>query len=475
MRQQFGRLALFASAGLALAACTTTGDVTPAYPITQPAAPVNSALPPPPPFRPEPIPVDPAPMTAPTESVTSQPLPPPAAAPIPQEPRIPQPPPYTPPPPPPPPPPPVAAPPTIVTSVTGRVVDAEGAPRMHTVKSGDTVDGIAREFGITRKELADLNDLEPPYNKLALGQKLKGPRSKAKAYVVGQGDTLFAIAQRFKVTQKALLDANNLKAGATIRANQRIILPSGYRDGGPLRRAVAAPVPVAAPYVPPAPPAYTPPPATTYTLPAPPSAPPPAPAAAPRAPAPPPVPAATAPAPSGLPPIGSRPAAAPLPAPAARPTPATAAPIIDSSLPPSDADVVAAGRGRFNWPVKGDTIAGFGPKGPGGQRNDGLNIRAAAGDPVRAAAAGEVVYAGDQVPEFGNLVLIKHADGWVTAYAHLGRADVKMRQMVVQGQQVGAIGMSGGVSEAQLHFEVRYAPTPKDKARPIDPALVLPR
>ena len=137
--------------------------------------------------------------------------------------------------------------------------------------------------------------------------------------------------------------------------------------------------------------------------------------------------------------------------------------------------MIAAGRGRFTWPVKGATIGGFGPRGPGGQRSDGLNIRAAAGDPVRAAAAGEVVYAGDQVPEFGNLVLIKHADGWVTAYGHLGRVDVRMQQKVSQGQQIGQAGTTGGVTEPQLHFEVRYAPSPKDKARPIDPSLVLPR
>jgi murein DD-endopeptidase MepM/ murein hydrolase activator NlpD len=160
-----------------------------------------------------------------------------------------------------------------------------------------------------------------------------------------------------------------------------------------------------------------------------------------------------------------------------RSAPPTSAPaILDSaSAAPSDQDVIAAGRGLFTWPVKGDTIGTFGPSGAGGQRSDGLNIRANAGDPVRAAAGGEVVYAGDQVPEFGNLVLIKHANGWVTAYAHLSRADVKMRQTVVQGQQIGAVGQSGGVSEPQLHFEVRYAPSPKDKARPINPSLVLPK
>ena len=119
-------------------------------------------------------------------------------------------------------------------------------------------------------------------------------------------------------------------------------------------------------------------------------------------------------------------------------------------------------------------ISNFGLKG-GGQRNDGINVRANTGDPVRAAANGEVVYAGDQVPGFGNLVLIKHPEGWTTAYAHLAHVDVKMRQSVTQGQQIGQAGATGGVTEPQLHFEVRYAPTADDKPTAIDPALVLPK
>jgi murein DD-endopeptidase MepM/ murein hydrolase activator NlpD len=132
------------------------------------------------------------------------------------------------------------------------------------------------------------------------------------------------------------------------------------------------------------------------------------------------------------------------------------------------------GKGVFIWPLRGDTLSGFGSK-PGGERNDGLDIRANVGDAVRSAAAGDVVYAGDQVPGFGNLVLIKHADGWVTAYGHLARVDVRMQQKVIQGQQIGQAGVSGGVSEPQLHFEVRYAPNPQERAKPIDPTLVLPR
>ena len=140
----------------------------------------------------------------------------------------------------------------------------------------------------------------------------------------------------------------------------------------------------------------------------------------------------------------------------------------------SDAQVSELGRGRFVWPLQGAIVSDFGPKTPG-QRNDGLNIGAPLGASVRAAAAGDVVYAGDQVPGFGNLVLIKHPDGWVTAYGHLSRVDVKMQQKVTQGQQIGQAGTSGGVTEPQLHFEVRYAPNPLERARPVDPKLVLPK
>jgi murein DD-endopeptidase MepM/ murein hydrolase activator NlpD len=139
----------------------------------------------------------------------------------------------------------------------------------------------------------------------------------------------------------------------------------------------------------------------------------------------------------------------------------------------SDNDIAQAAHGRFVWPVRGDMMARFGPQGVG-RRNDGIDIRASQGTVVKAAASGEVVYAGNQVPGFGNLVLIKHADGWVTAYAHLDQVEVQMKQQVAQGQPLGSVGTSGGATEPELHFEVRFAPTPADKARPVDPVLVLP-
>lgn len=156
-------------------------------------------------------------------------------------------------------------------------------------------------------------------------------------------------------------------------------------------------------------------------------------------------------------------------APANRPMP-----IIASAPPPAALDLASLGRGRFIWPAKGQILSPFGAKGVG-QKNDGLNIAMREGDPVRAAAAGQVVYAGDQVPSFGNLVLVKHDGGWVTAYAHMGRITVKNNDTIAQGQQLGIGGQTGAVVQPQLHFEVRYAASPMDKAAPLDPTLVLPR
>jgi murein DD-endopeptidase MepM/ murein hydrolase activator NlpD len=145
-----------------------------------------------------------------------------------------------------------------------------------------------------------------------------------------------------------------------------------------------------------------------------------------------------------------------------------------ASGPASDADVSTAGRGRFVWPLKGAILSPFGDRGPG-QRNDGLDISASTGESVVAAAGGEVVYAGSSIPGFGNLVLVKHPGGWVTAYAHLDRIEVRMRDEVSQGEEIGQAGQTGVVDRPELHFEVRYAPDPSEKARPVDPTLVLPQ
>ncbi|CAN5583048.1 cell division endopeptidase DipM [soil metagenome] len=346
---------------------------------------------------------------------------------------------------------------TTTVSVTGSVIEVAGPRRTYTVKSGDAIDAIARGLDTTRADLVEDNKLKPPY-RIKPGQKLKGPATTAKAYVANSGDTLSNIAKRFNVKPAALADENDIRVGSSIKKGQKLRLPSGYKDKGPLKTTVTTAAPAPPRPVTPAP-IYTPS-TPTQTAPAPytPTGPGPSPSPRPY------TPPLTSSYPRPSAPVSAQPVT----------PPPSSGQIIGSSPPPTEAEITAAGRGRFVWPLQGATISDFGPKGTG-QRNDGVNIRAAAGTPVRAAAAGEVVYAGNQVPGFGNLVLVKHADGWVTAYAHLSSTEVKMRQQVAQGATLGAVGQTGGVSEPQLHFEVRYAPTPKDKARPVDPGLVLPR
>ncbi|WP_297508219.1 LysM peptidoglycan-binding domain-containing protein [uncultured Caulobacter sp.] len=342
---------------------------------------------------------------------------------------------------------------TTTLSVTGSVITVDGPRPIHTVRSGDTLSSIARKFDVSVGDLADDNNIKAT-KPLRPGQKIKGPPSDRKAYVAQTGDNLTEIAKRFNVSVKSLAAENGLRATAAIKKGQKIRLPEGYKDKGPIRvtTSVAAARPtetqnsyakVETPTSAPSRPAYTPP-------------------ANPGGPVP------YAPSGNSYPRPSAPVAAQPV-------SPSTGSrPIIESSAAPTEAEIIASGKGKFAWPVRGEIISDFGVKGAG-QRNDGLDIRAPQGAPVLSSADGEVAYAGNQVPMFGNLVLVKHADGWVTAYAHLSSINVKMRQQVRQGEQIGAVGSTGGANETKLHFEMRYAPTVKDKAKPVDPALVLPK
>ncbi len=364
-----------------------------------------------------------------------------------------------------------AAPPRFVTD--GKVVAATGMFRDYEVQKHDHLDAIARDLETTRKVLVDANHLKAPYG-LQPGQHLQVP--VAKAYVAQGGDTLAAVAKRFSIGAGELADLNNLSPRGRLRAGEKLALPANFHDRGPTRlptvmiaetpaRLPAAPKP-AAPT--PAYRSYGQAPTSTYV-------------STPYVPSPEALAAAarlraattTRPAPSAT---TAYPRSTPVyPRPAPGYGSAYAPPRSPEPSPGVTSAVAAnAGRGRFIWPVRGEIISPFGVKGVG-RRNDGVDVKAPQGSLVRAAAAGEVVYAGDQVPGFGNLVLVKHTDGWVTAYAHLDKVSVQMRQTVTQGQELGQVGQTGGVTEPQLHFEIRFAPTPVDKARPVDPMLLLPK
>lgn len=121
----------------------------------------------------------------------------------------------------------------------------------------------------------------------------------------------------------------------------------------------------------------------------------------------------------------------------------------------------------YMWPVKGKVISKFGLLAKG-LRNDGINISAEKGKPVIAIESGKIVYAGNEIQAFGNLILIKHNNNKTSAYAHLEKINVKKGDSVNKGQVIASVGNSGKVSTPQLHFEIR------DKNGPLDPMKYLP-
>lgn len=127
------------------------------------------------------------------------------------------------------------------------------------------------------------------------------------------------------------------------------------------------------------------------------------------------------------------------------------------ALPPLGAP--AGDAPAFEWPVSGRVIADFGATASGG-KNDGINIAAAWGTPIRASAAGTVTYAGSDLKNYGNLALVKHSGGYTTAYAHAESLVVAKGAVVKRGQLIGYTGQTGDVSTPQLHFEIRSATTP---------------
>lgn len=315
------------------------------------------------------------------------------------------------------PPPPDRAPPLRGRQAPERKRAVESAPKplletpaTATVRPGESLFELAERVRTPVQALVEANELKPPYD-VTPGDVLKVP--PPVVYVVKPGDSFASIGHRYAIDPRSLASLNDLAYEGALTPGQRLALPAG-----------ASVVAVARPPQPPALPKPRPS-ATVATL------------------------------------AGRTPDAAEPP-----PPPPPAAQAAAPSASPS-------GKGKFLWPVKGDILSTFGAKGPG-QRNDGVNIAATEGEPVRAAAAGQVVYAGNSIPGFGNLVVVKHPDGWTSLYGNLGKMTVKIRSEVEQGQPLGVAGVSGGVDRPQVHFEVRYASSPTEKAKPVDPQTVLP-
>ncbi len=143
---------------------------------------------------------------------------------------------------------------------------------------------------------------------------------------------------------------------------------------------------------------------------------------------------------------------------AALPLPGEAAPVIP----------LQASSGRFLWPVHGRVLASYGSAN-GGPHNEGINIAAPLGTPVRTVDAGTVAYVGNEVKGYGNLVLVRHANGWISAYAHLEDVTVKKGDTVAAGEVIAKVG-DAGIGAPQLHFELRRGKKPVDPENFLDPA-----
>lgn len=298
----------------------------------------------------------------------------------------------------------------------------------YVARGGDTIYTISRRSGVPTRALIDANNLSPPYA-LEAGMRLAIP--SIRTHEVRPGDTASQIAQRYGVPLRELVRVNAIEPPYVIRVGQRLAIP-GAGASPSVPPVVAANEPPArgqaAPRVA----------VETAALPPP---------AVASAPAPAPAPAATQ-----APPTQPVPSSPSVPQQSA----AAAAPPIAAN-PPAAAPDTDAGRamaGRMLWPVRGVVVSDYGPK-PGGLQNDGINIAAPRGTAFRAAENGVVIYAGNELRGFGNLLLVRHESGYVTAYAHADELSVQRGDQVRRGQTIGRVGSSGNVTSPQLHFEVR--------------------
>jgi len=264
----------------------------------------------------------------------------------------------------------------------------------------------------------------------------------ASAVKVGRGDTVYSIARRHKLSPRDIIDANNLRPPYELSVGQRLVLPQGrlhtVRSGEYLALIakrynsdafmIARINRIRSPY-------------TIF-------------------------PGQKLRIPRGggggtvlasAPPAQSRPTPNASPSVKVTPTRPTATSTSKAPVPKPP----ARSGSKFSWPVQGKLISGYGTKDKG-LHNDGINIAAPRGTTVKASENGVVAYAGNEIRGFGNLLLIKHSGGWVTAYAHNDQLLVKRGDKVSKGQNISKVGSTGSVSKPQLHFELRKGSTAVD-------------
>ncbi|MCK1660347.1 LysM peptidoglycan-binding domain-containing M23 family metallopeptidase [Bradyrhizobium sp. 151] len=311
--------------------------------------------------------------------------------------------------------------------------------------TSDTLDLLAKRYRVTPQAILAANGYKGP-RALSPGQQLiiphqataaapaplmasvaaaPAPAAKPVAAVaapssthfVNHGDTLASIARKNHISAAELARANGLDPSAKLKLGARLAVP------GAKTAAVAAPLAAA--------------------------------------------------------PVGAAPVAGTLQPVAAAPAPATkmaavAAPVQSARLAQATANVedkaadtpakaaeTTSALPTFRWPVRGKVVTSYGAK-TNGKSNDGINLAVPEGTPVKAAEDGVVAYSGNELKGYGNLVLVRHSNGYVTAYAHASELMVKRGDTIKRGQVIAKSGQSGEVASPQLHFEIRKGSSPVD-------------
>ena len=305
------------------------------------------------------------------------------------------------------------------------------------VGQGMTLYSIAKSNNLPVAALAAANGLKAPYA-VHTGQILRipgtsdavtpapritaastqpqSPRiSAAGTHEVAPGDTLFALGRKYGVSPYAIADLNGLPHNTTLKLGQQVKIPA---DGA---RSVAA--------------------NTISKTKAPPAAE---------------VVADAQAAPAVEPTLKAQEKLA-----AEGQITAAETPAVADAAPVAP---VEAGLTNMRWPVRGKIISSFGAK-PNGLKNEGINIAVPEGTSIRAAESGIVAYSGNELKGYGNLVLIRHEGGYVTAYAHAKELFVKRGDTVKRGDVIAKAGQTGSVSSPQLHFEVRKGATAMDPVK----------
>jgi murein DD-endopeptidase MepM/ murein hydrolase activator NlpD len=337
-------------------------------------------------------------------------------------------------------------PPRVAGEVTGTVRAAPKPQPQYdwnggtpvTVARGETIESISLRYSVPASALMQANGLQPN-SSLREGQRIVIPRkiaashpapvmsapavaapattrpavaSAGAVHVVAPGESLMGIARKYHKSVRQVADANRLRYDAPLRIGDRLTIP-GTVASAPQQQ--HAPAPVASRF---------PPPMVQQSKPA---------------------------------------------------APQTASNDNHSKIhvasPAAEAEkeVTSSNGGapQFRWPVRGRVISGFGPM-TNGQQNDGVNLSVPEGTSIRAAEDGTVAYAGNELKGYGNLLLVRHANGYVTAYAHASELMVKRGDVVRRGQIIAKSGATGTVTSPQLHFEIRKG------SLPVDPMTYLP-